>query len=150
MIHFFSEIKFKNDVNLQHGLGQVSVRVLFVILMTPYQMVVILLLYSHKEPNHGFDHACLLNDTLPNSLDGTLAGKAVCGDASLLVVFQVFTCLTTDKELPVKVEAAVALQYLIKNQPKAETFIQPHVREIIKVIIHELCSCLHCLIYSVF
>ncbi len=38
-----------------------------------------------------------------------------------------------DDQLPVKVEAAVALQYLIKNQSDAETFIQPHVRPIIKV-----------------
>lgn len=32
-----------------------------------------------------------------------------------------------------KVEAAVALQYLIKNQDEAETFVQPHVKPIIKV-----------------
>ena len=41
-------------------------------------------------------------------------------------------CLTGDKELPVKVEAAVALQYLIKHQTVAETCIQPFVKLIIK------------------
>ena len=44
-----------------------------------------------------------------------------------------FNCLTLDDQLPVKVEAAVALQYLIKNQADAEAFIQPHVKPIIKV-----------------
>jgi len=45
----------------------------------------------------------------------------------------VLNLLTQDQELPVKVEAAVALQYLIKNQPMAEQFIQPHVKSIIQV-----------------
>ena len=42
-----------------------------------------------------------------------------------------FSCLTQDKELPVKVEAAVAIQYLIKNQHVAEKIIEPHVKDII-------------------
>ena len=45
---------------------------------------------------------------------------------------QVFTCLIQDKELPVKVEAAVALQFLIKHQSIAESFIQPYVKPIIQ------------------
>ena len=32
-----------------------------------------------------------------------------------------------------KVEAAVALQFLIKNQSTAESFIKPHVKPIIEV-----------------
>ena len=47
---------------------------------------------------------------------------------------QVFNCLTQDKELPVKVEAAVALQFLIKHQEMAQEFVQPHVKPIIQVI----------------
>ncbi len=47
---------------------------------------------------------------------------------------QVFNCLTQDKELPVKVEAAVALQFLIKHQEMAQEFVQPHVKPIIQVV----------------
>ncbi len=47
-------------------------------------------------------------------------------------ILQVFACLTQDKELPVKVEAAVALQFLIKHQGIAESFIQPYVKPIIQ------------------
>ena len=46
-------------------------------------------------------------------------------------LLQVLSCLTQDKELPVKVEAAVALQHLIKNQTLAEKVIGPHVKPII-------------------
>eukprot|EP00731_Ephydatia_muelleri_P006494 Em0003g742a len=48
---------------------------------------------------------------------------------------QVVNCLTGDKELPVKVEAAVALQYLIKHQSIAESCIQPCVRLIIQELL---------------
>ncbi|XP_013398069.1 importin-7 [Lingula anatina] len=41
------------------------------------------------------------------------------------------TCLCTDKELPVRVEAAIALQMLITNQEKAEDMVKPHVKPII-------------------
>ena len=41
------------------------------------------------------------------------------------------SCLTQDQELPVKVEAAVALQSLIKNQELAEQVIRPFVKPII-------------------
>ena len=51
-----------------------------------------------------------------------------------------FNCLTQDKELPVKVEAAVAMQYLIKNQHVAAKIIEPHV----KAIISGVCVCVHC------
>jgi hypothetical protein len=44
---------------------------------------------------------------------------------------QVLNCLTNDAELPVKVEAAVALQYLIKHQTLAEQVIKPYVKLII-------------------
>ncbi|GAB6021254.1 hypothetical protein CHUAL_003869 [Chamberlinius hualienensis] len=40
-------------------------------------------------------------------------------------------CLLHDKELPVKVEAAIALQLLIVNQEKALQMIQPNVQPII-------------------
>ena len=48
---------------------------------------------------------------------------------------KVFDCLTQDKELPVKVEAAVALQFLIKHQEMAQQFVQPHVKPIITVCV---------------
>ncbi|XP_055947486.1 importin-7-like [Argiope bruennichi] len=38
--------------------------------------------------------------------------------------------LLNDKELPVKVEAAVALQMLITNQEKAEKHLEPHIKPI--------------------
>jgi hypothetical protein len=47
----------------------------------------------------------------------------------------VFNCLIQDKELPVKVEAAVAMQYLIKSQKIAEDFIQPYVKPIIQELL---------------
>ncbi|XP_031553148.1 importin-7-like [Actinia tenebrosa] len=40
-------------------------------------------------------------------------------------------CLTGDKEAPVKVEAAIALQFLITGQERAKTHIEPHVRDVI-------------------
>ena len=53
---------------------------------------------------------------------------------------QVFNCLTQDKELPVKVEAAVALQFLIKHQEMAQEFVQPHVKPIIQVhVLRSIC-----------
>ena len=44
-----------------------------------------------------------------------------------------FACLTQDKELPVKVEAAVALQHLIHEHTVAESFIKPYIKPIIQV-----------------
>lgn len=41
------------------------------------------------------------------------------------------SCLTQDQELPVKVEAAVALQNLIKHQELAEQVIKPYVKPIV-------------------
>ncbi|XP_078669832.1 importin-7-like isoform X1 [Branchiostoma floridae x Branchiostoma belcheri] len=52
----------------------------------------------------------------------------------------VHMCLTQEKEMPVKVEAAIALQMLITHQPKAKEFVEPHVRPVIQellVIIRE-------------
>lgn len=47
-------------------------------------------------------------------------------------------CLCTDKELPVKVEAAIALQMLITEQDRAKNYMKPHVKvmilELLKVI----------------
>ena len=56
-------------------------------------------------------------------------------------LLQVFNCLTQDKELPVKVEAAVAMQYLIKNQHVAAKIIEPHVKAIISGVC--VCVCAH-------
>lgn len=39
--------------------------------------------------------------------------------------------LCSDKDLPVRVEAAIALQMLITEQEKAKQFIQPHIKPII-------------------
>ncbi|KAH3857509.1 hypothetical protein DPMN_100118, partial [Dreissena polymorpha] len=40
-------------------------------------------------------------------------------------------CMCTDKELPVRVEAAIALQMLISDQEKAKQYMTPHVRTVI-------------------
>lgn len=45
-------------------------------------------------------------------------------------------CLINDKELPVKVEAALALQFFIKRQPKAKDFIHPHMQVVIQELLH--------------
>lgn len=39
--------------------------------------------------------------------------------------------LTTDKELPVRVEAAIALQMLLAEQDRAKDILKPHVSTII-------------------
>lgn len=41
------------------------------------------------------------------------------------------TALCTDKELPVRVEAAIALQMLLAEQEKATNMLRPHVKSII-------------------
>ncbi|KAK7098741.1 importin-7-like [Littorina saxatilis] len=40
------------------------------------------------------------------------------------------TCLLADKDLPVRVEAALAIQMLITEQEKAKTYLQPFVSEV--------------------
>lgn len=44
---------------------------------------------------------------------------------------QTKNCLCNDKELPVKVEAAIALQMLITEQEKAKLYMKPHVKTVI-------------------
>ncbi|XP_062051008.1 importin-8 isoform X1 [Lepus europaeus] len=44
--------------------------------------------------------------------------------------------LIEDKEMPVKVEAALALQSLISNQIQAKQFMKPHVRPIMQELLH--------------
>ncbi|XP_064603784.1 importin-7-like [Liolophura sinensis] len=41
------------------------------------------------------------------------------------------TCLCSDKDLPVRVEAAIALQMLITEQEKAKQHMLPHVKEVV-------------------
>lgn len=45
-------------------------------------------------------------------------------------------CLIDDKELPVKVEAAIALQVLISNQEKAKEYISPFIRPVMQALLH--------------
>ncbi|KAK6191779.1 hypothetical protein SNE40_003377 [Patella caerulea] len=40
-------------------------------------------------------------------------------------------CHCTDKDLPVRVEAAIALQMLITDQEKAKTFLKPHIKQVV-------------------
>lgn len=40
-------------------------------------------------------------------------------------------CLTEDNDPPVKVEAAIALQFLIEKQEESKKYIEPHVRQVI-------------------
>ncbi|XP_038617065.1 importin-8 isoform X1 [Tachyglossus aculeatus] len=44
--------------------------------------------------------------------------------------------LIEDKEMPVKVEAAIALQSLISNQEKAKEYVKPHVRPVMQELLH--------------
>lgn len=44
-------------------------------------------------------------------------------------------CLINDKELPVRVEAAFALQALISDSEKAKEYVQPHVKDIIQALL---------------
>lgn len=45
-------------------------------------------------------------------------------------------CLIDDREMPVKVEAAIALQVLISNQEKAKEYITPFIRPVMQALLH--------------
>uniref|UniRef100_A0A671W7C5 Importin 7 n=1 Tax=Sparus aurata TaxID=8175 RepID=A0A671W7C5_SPAAU len=45
-------------------------------------------------------------------------------------------CLINDNEMPVKVEAAIALQVLISNQEKAKEYIVPFIRPVMQALLH--------------
>ncbi|XP_037369985.1 importin-8 isoform X1 [Talpa occidentalis] len=44
--------------------------------------------------------------------------------------------LIDDKEMPVKVEAALALQSLVSNQAQAKEYMKPHVRPVMQELLH--------------
>ncbi|XP_046878571.1 importin-8 isoform X2 [Hypomesus transpacificus] len=44
--------------------------------------------------------------------------------------------LIEDKEMPVKVEAAIALQTLVSNQEQAKVYIRPYIRPIMQELLH--------------
>ncbi|XP_076023585.1 importin-8 isoform X2 [Genypterus blacodes] len=44
--------------------------------------------------------------------------------------------LIDDKEMPVKVEAAIALQTLISNQEHAKLYIRPYIRQVMQELLH--------------
>uniref|UniRef100_A0A8C9U242 Importin 8 n=1 Tax=Scleropages formosus TaxID=113540 RepID=A0A8C9U242_SCLFO len=44
--------------------------------------------------------------------------------------------LLADKEMPVKVEAAIALQTLISNQEQAKVYIRPYIRPVMQELLH--------------
>uniref|UniRef100_A0A8C0JA83 Importin 8 n=1 Tax=Chelonoidis abingdonii TaxID=106734 RepID=A0A8C0JA83_CHEAB len=44
--------------------------------------------------------------------------------------------LIDDKEMPVKVEAAIALQALISNQEQAKEYVKPYVRPVMQELLH--------------
>ncbi|XP_077356952.1 importin-8 isoform X2 [Festucalex cinctus] len=44
--------------------------------------------------------------------------------------------LVDDNEMPVKVEAAIALQMLISNQEEAKLYIRPHIRPVMQQLLH--------------
>ncbi|KAJ7402691.1 Importin-8 [Pitangus sulphuratus] len=44
--------------------------------------------------------------------------------------------LIEDKEMPVKVEAAIALQTLISNQEQAKEYVKPYVRPVMQELLH--------------
>ncbi|XP_019375518.1 PREDICTED: importin-7 [Gavialis gangeticus] len=45
-------------------------------------------------------------------------------------------CLIDDREMPVKVEAAIALQVLISNQEKAKEYITAFIRPVMQALLH--------------
>ncbi|XP_041929770.1 importin-7 isoform X2 [Alosa pseudoharengus] len=45
-------------------------------------------------------------------------------------------CLINDNQMPVKVEAAIALQVLISNQEKAKEYITPFIRPVMQALLH--------------
>jgi len=159
MLHYFSEVTYSDQANLQFGLQQVNTVyssyieccILLSICLFPRLPTDVLparpqlhVTQIHLARMHEtYIHSCpKVNSLLPN-------GKHNCWIPSpcrltsysellgyrvlpIPVSPQVFTCLIQDKELPVKVEAAVALQFLIKHQSIAESFIQPYVKPIIQ------------------
>ncbi|XP_015259779.1 PREDICTED: importin-8-like [Cyprinodon variegatus] len=44
--------------------------------------------------------------------------------------------LVDDQEMPVKVEAAIALQALVSNQEQAKLYIRPHIRQVMQQLLH--------------
>uniref|UniRef100_A0A7N9AMZ5 Importin 8 n=1 Tax=Mastacembelus armatus TaxID=205130 RepID=A0A7N9AMZ5_9TELE len=44
--------------------------------------------------------------------------------------------LINDKEMPVKVEAAIALQTLVSNQEQAKLYIRPYIRPVMQELLH--------------
>lgn len=44
--------------------------------------------------------------------------------------------LVEDKEMPVKVEAAIALQTLVSNQQQAKVFVRPFIRPVMQELLH--------------
>ncbi|KAM8884354.1 importin-8 isoform 2-T2 [Synchiropus picturatus] len=44
--------------------------------------------------------------------------------------------LVDDKEMPVKVEAAIALQTLVSNQEQAKQYIRPYIRPVMQELLH--------------
>eukprot|EP00063_Salmo_salar_P088627 XP_014063462.1 PREDICTED: importin-8-like isoform X8 [Salmo salar] len=44
--------------------------------------------------------------------------------------------LVADKEMPVKVEAAIALQTLVSNQEQAKVYIRPYIRPVMQELLH--------------
>ncbi|XP_048863861.1 importin-8 isoform X2 [Brienomyrus brachyistius] len=44
--------------------------------------------------------------------------------------------LIADKEMPVKVEAAIALQMLVSNQEQAKVYIRPYIRSVMQELLH--------------
>ncbi|XP_051911793.1 importin-8 isoform X1 [Hippocampus zosterae] len=44
--------------------------------------------------------------------------------------------LVDDSEMPVKVEAAIALQMLVSNQEEAKLYVRPHIRPVMQQLLH--------------
>uniref|UniRef100_A0A2K5KKF4 Exportin-1/Importin-beta-like domain-containing protein n=1 Tax=Cercocebus atys TaxID=9531 RepID=A0A2K5KKF4_CERAT len=55
-------------------------------------------------------------------------------DQNLQTALELTRCLTDDREMLVKVEAATALQVLISNQEKAKEYIMPFIRPVMQAL----------------
>lgn len=89
------------------------------------ESILVAYVYPHFQSEHGFmrARACWVMHYF--------CSMRFQNEVNLITALQLTqNALLNDKELPVKVEAAVALQMLITNQERAEKHLEPHIKPI--------------------
>ncbi|GFY57812.1 importin-7 [Trichonephila inaurata madagascariensis] len=89
------------------------------------ESILVAYVYPHFQSEHGFmrARACWVMHYF--------CSMRFQNEVNLITALQLTqNALLSDKELPVKVEAAVALQMLITNQERAEKHLEPHIKPI--------------------